>query len=242
MDDGWKVHARDDLGRAICGAPTRNEEARYEICHKFPVSPNGRCMLHGGRNTGHHRLKHGRYSKALSSSTLSAAYRAAVNDRSLLDLTEPIALLEACLQRTSERVGELDTPEFRQRALGLYEEARDASARGDADSFRQHMGELGRLLREGVQEDSALDDLANNAERLSKRLEAAWQIKLQRKQVLHITQVGALMARVLEIVKQEATGDTVHQIVQRMETEIMVLPRATERHEIEATDEQPSDS
>lgn len=40
---------------------------------------------------------------------------------------------------------------FPKRALGLYEEAQDASARGDANGFRQHMGELGRLLREGVQ-------------------------------------------------------------------------------------------
>lgn len=239
---GWKVHARDEKGRAICGAQTRNEEALYENCHKFPVSPNGRCALHGGYNTGRHLLKNGRYSKALSSSTLSAAYCAAVNDRTLLDLTEPIALIEASLQRTATRVSESDTPEFRKSALRLFEEAAQASQDRDQELFALKLSELGRVLRQGVAEDQAVAELAVQAERLSKRLEAAWQIKLQRKQVLHITQVGALMARVLEIVKQEATGETVHQIVQRMETEIMLLPRATERHEIEATDEQPSDS
>lgn len=182
------------------------------------------CRFHGAY--GGRPPIHGRYSKALNSTNLSEAYRAAIEDQSLLDLKEPLALLEACLQRTSERVALADTPEFRKRAYDKYQEIRDRLRSGDQSSASALLIELGDLLRDGVEEDRAVSELSVQAERLAKRVEAVWQIRLTRKQVFNIQQLGVLIGRVLQIVKEEATPEIAAHIVSRMETQVLKLPEA----------------
>ena len=155
---------------------------------------------------------------------MSASYAAAINDETLLDLREPIALLEAALQQTAERVSSLDTPDFRARAWRLLEEVRQAMAERDNELAAAKMVELRTLLRDGVAEDQAVDRMVQQAERLARRVEVAWGIKLQKQQVMSIQQLGAVMGRVLEIVAQEASPATASAIIRRMESEVLQLP------------------
>lgn len=176
--------------------------------------------MHGGAPGSGRKIVHGRYSKALKSATLSKAYRNAIKDESLLDLQEPIALIEACLQRTGARVAQADTPDFRKRALDLYQRMRDSE---DADKRVELMRQLGALLRDGVQEDRAISELSIQAERLAKRIEAVWQIRMLRRQNLNMQQVGVLIARVLEIVKEECPPAIAQNVVERMEVQVLKL-------------------
>lgn len=184
--------------------------------------------MHGGARGSGGQIKHGRYAKALKATALSAAYQQAIQDASLLDLQEPIALLEACLQRTSERVAQADTPEFRRRALDLFHEARNSQ---DPERRLECMRDLGILLRDGAQEDRAISELSIQAERLAKRIEAVWQIRMLRRQNLNMQQVGVLIARVLEIVKEECPPAIAQNVVNRMEVQVLKL--SAQGHDVE---------
>lgn len=69
----WKVHGRDEQGRAICYARNRRGDA-HRRCHRFPVADNGRCRQHGGLSDGSGNLRHGRRSKVISRRALQAAF------------------------------------------------------------------------------------------------------------------------------------------------------------------------
>lgn len=63
----WKVKARNENGKPICGIPRRKREG---VCQNSPLE-NGRCRLHGGRSKGpplgsQNNLKHGLYAKSLT--------------------------------------------------------------------------------------------------------------------------------------------------------------------------------
>lgn len=203
----------------LCKAHNRSGQP----CQRVAAEGKSVCYLHGGAPGSGRPPIHGRYSKAISGHALSNAYRSAVEDPSLLDLLEPIALLEAALQRTVQRLAERDTPDFRERCLSMLEQAQEATARKDLDEARELMGRLKSLLRQGVEEDKALVDMSVQAERLSKRVEAVWGIKLQKRQVLNVQQLGAVISRILQIVSEESTPTVAATIVGRMEREVLQL-------------------
>lgn len=203
----------------LCKAHNRSGQP----CRRVAAEGKSVCYLHGGAPGSGRPPVHGRYSKAISSHALSGAYKSAIDDPTLLDMLEPIALLEAALQRTVQRLAERDTPDFRARCLSLLEQAQEATARKDLDEARELMGRLRSLLRQGVEEDKALSEMSVQAERLSKRVEAAWSIKLQKRQVLNVQQLGAVIARVLQIVSEESTPVVAATIVGRMEREVLQL-------------------
>ncbi len=200
-------------------------------CGRPPCIGKKVCYMHGGARGSGGRLKHGRYAKALKATALSEAYQQAIQDASLLDLQEPIALLEACLQRTGERVAQADTPDFRRKAKDMWEALSEANASGDAEAQNIAMRDLGILLRDGALEDRAISELSIQAERLAKRVEAVWQIRMQRRQNLNMQQVGVLIARVLEIVKEECPPAIAQNVVNRMEVQVLKL--SAQGHDVE---------
>jgi hypothetical protein len=167
--------------------------------------------MHGAG--GGRPIKHGRYSKALQRSTLVAHYDEAVEDKSLFDLKEPIALLEACLRRTSERVADRDTPEFRKRCLELYEAAQQSLKDGDSAGASSRLKDLGQLIRQGTSEDRAIADLRYYADNLAARIEGAWRIHLSSGQSYNRQALVKIMAQILEFIRIEA-GRTAAQRVQ----------------------------
>lgn len=218
-----------------CKAKSKQSGKR---CNRWAVDGKRVCYMHGGAPGAGRPITHGRYSKALSQTCLSEAYRTAIEDKNLLDLREPIALLEACLQRTSERVGLADTPDFRKKALRIYEEMRVAINEGDGVSAARLDRELGELLETGVAEDRAISELSEQADRLAKRLEGVWTIRLQKKQVLNIQQLGVIISRIIEIVKQESTIEIASMIMRRLDAEVMSLPNASEVIELRGPSEE----
>lgn len=173
------------------------------------------CRLHGGASTGP-PIKHGRYSKRLG--RFRDAYEEAKNDPSLMDLRESLALLDLTVQRAAERATDNDTPEFRKRALAL---ARGVEQAAGTEDFEGEMKDLLELLETGVREDSALDDLARAAERLGRRQEKAWSIRLDAATALNARDLVAVLARFADIVLEEADKDAARRIVSRIDGEIL---------------------
>lgn len=172
--------------------------------------------MHGAGGGG--PIKHGRYSKVLQRSALVAHYDEAVEDQSLFDLKEPIALLEACLRRTSERVADRDTPEFRKRCLELYEAAQQALKDGDSAGASSRLKDLGQLIREGTSEDRAIASLRQYADNLATRIEGAWRIHLSSSQSYNRQHLIKIMAQILEFIRLEAGRKTAQRVQSRLVT------------------------
>ena len=180
-----------------------------------PVVPGRRvCRIHGG--LGGAPVKHGRYSKSVG--RFKEAYQEARNDPSLLDLRETLALLDVAVQRSAERASEGDIPEFRKRALDLFERARASADPADAAKY---LNQLGDLLKEGVKDDEALEHLAKAAERLSRRQEKAWSIKLDAATAMNARDLTAVLARFADIVLEESNRESAARIIRRIDAEVL---------------------
>jgi len=186
-----------------------------ERCKRPVVAGRRVCRYHGGNSPGG-QIKHGRYAKGLG--RFRHAYEEALNDPSLLDLRETIALLDITVQKAVERAADCDSPQFRAMALELYEKAMRNLG---TDEGAQSLNELGDLLERGVAEDGALDELAKAAERLGRRQEKAWSIKLDAATALNARDLVAVMARWADIVLDECDKDAATRIIHRVDAEVL---------------------
>lgn len=162
-------------------------------------------------------MKHGRYSKALLGSKWGAIYDEAIAAQNLLDLREPIAILEAMVQGAAQRTKELDTPEFRKDALELYRVWRNSSDIAQSEAACKQLGEL---LDRGADSDQAFSKVADHAERLAKRLEEAWKIKLQKRSAISAADLQVLFALWLDILREETSVEIATRVGQRVRLEL----------------------
>jgi hypothetical protein len=210
----------DEPGR--CCAKAKSTGNRCGL----PVVPGRRvCRIHGG--LGGAPPKHGRYSKGLG--RFREAYQEARQDPSLLDLRETLALMDVAVQRAVERASDADTPDFRARALDLYERIRAAR---DPQEAATTLNRLGELLRSGVEEDEALSELAKAAERLARRQEKAWSIKLDAATALNARDLVSVMARWADIVLEEVPKDAAARVIRRIDGEVLGTGAAATRLEV----------
>ena len=195
-----------------CCAKSKTTQER---CRRTIVSGRRVCRYHGGLSPGG-KIIHGRYAKGLG--RFRDAYQDALQDPSLLDLRESLALMDITVQKAVERVSDCDTPKFRETAVELYERA--TRNEGTEDGV-QALNELGDLLRQGMSEDSALDQLAKAAERMARRQEKAWGIKLDAATAINARDLVAVMARWADIVLDEVPKDAAARVIRRIDAEVL---------------------
>ena len=210
---------------AVDGQPDRctaKSKQTQDRCTKSVVAGRAVCRYHGG--LGGRPIVHGRYSKALGS--LRGAYEESRSDPTLMELRDTLAVLDVIVQKTAERVGQFDTTDFRARAIDLYQEAQAST---DPQELRSKLRLLGTLLREGTDEDGALKALSQAVERLAKRQEEAWKIRLSAANVINARDMVALLGRFAEIVLDEADNDIATRIISRIDGEIMGEGKTADR-------------
>lgn len=200
-DEPWRCCAKGKTKQTRCGNR---------------VVPGRRvCRLHGGMAGS--PPKHGRYSKALG--RFREAYEDARKDPSLLDLRETLALMDIAVQKAVARASDSDTPEFRQEAIKL---CAAAHASIGEDDHELQLNRLSELLDRGASEDKALDDLAKAAERLSRRQEKAWNIRLDAANAINARDLVAVLARFADIVLTESHDkNAAARIIRRIDSEIL---------------------
>ena len=199
-DEPWRCCAKSKTTQKRCGQR---------------VVPGRRvCRYHGG--LGGTPPTHGRYSQALG--RFREAYEEARNDPSLLDLRETLALLDVVVQKAVSRASDADTPAFRKKALDLVGAVEVSEGQED------HGAQIGRLkdwLKRGVGEDKALEQLAKAAERLSRRQEKAWSIRLDAANAINARDLVAVLARFADIVLDECDNDAAGRIIRRIDGEVL---------------------
>tara|TARA_A100000172_G_scaffold62027_1_gene41452 strand:+ start:4886 stop:5332 length:447 start_codon:yes stop_codon:yes gene_type:complete len=133
-------------------------------------------------------------------------------------LRETLALLDVAVQRAAQRAAEGDIPDFRQQALDLFDRIRVAA---NPEEAARLLNRLGELLRAGVKDDEALDHMAKAAERLSRRQEKAWSIKLDAAVALNARDLTAVLARFADIVLEEVPKDAAARVIRRIDSEVL---------------------
>jgi hypothetical protein len=111
---------------------------------------------------GHPSFKHGRdskWTKALGK--YGGLYMDAVDSDELLDLRRQLALMDVAIQKHAARVEELDTPDFRKKALELFMEYELAPTDEQAV---ERLAEVKEHLRRGAGEDRAFEVLVKTAD------------------------------------------------------------------------------
>jgi hypothetical protein len=152
---------------------------------------------------------------------LRAAYEANLQDGELLRLDEPIAVLDSIAHRLMERLAAKDTPAWRVRLLDTLTAAQRAERAGDTQEAARLMADLGTLLRSGGSEDDALERLAQHLDRLARRIEGAWSVRLASGEAVNKRDLTAMLVAFLELIATEVGQETAARIARRLEVEIL---------------------
>lgn len=205
----------DEPDRCRAKAKTRSRETGEVLrCARRKVPGWEVCRWHGAG--GGRPIIHGRYSARLG--RFREMYEASLEaGEGLFDLRETLALLDVHVKRAVERADQLDTPEFRRTAWQTFQRAQVAT---EAEEQGTILAQLGRLLRDGVSEDDAFDQLTKAAERLAVRQEKAWAIRLNASQALNARDLVTVMARLIDVIVQE-TPERAARIVERIDQEVL---------------------
>lgn len=207
-------------GRQVCGAQAKLKPG--ELCTNWKnLQPNGRCRLHGGR-AGRPPIS-GRWARSLG--RFGDSYLAAKEDPELLDLSRSLAILDMVVERAARRIEERDTPAFRRRLGELFEEMSTLLREGEASKAQEVMAELGRLIRDGGSEEDAFSELSRAAERLSRRAEKAWDLKLSRKHSVAADDLARILGQFLDFIRLEGTEEIAVAVEQRMKLEMSRPPK-----------------
>lgn len=210
----------DEPQEGYCNARLRGpNKGRY--CAQRPIRGTGRCKMHGGmslRGAEHPSWKTGRWAK--SAGKFREAYQEARADDALLDVRRTLATLDVAVQRAWKRVNDLDTPDYRAKALAIYREVRDAAAEGDTDLAGRLLGQLGQHLGRGVAEDVAFANLVSAADTMARRLEAAWSLKLKGEQVATRQEIMETLSRMIDVVLRIAPKDVATKVIETARSEI----------------------
>lgn len=181
-----------------CLAKTKSTGKR---CKLTPVPGRPTCRKHGGN--GGAPVKHGRFVDLAPG--LKTAYLASLNDPTLHDLDQTLALLDGLVKQAGARAADLDTPHFRKCAVEALATARELIA--DGGDPIDALGPLGHLLDKGLSEVIAEDRLFRLVERFSMREETRQSLSVARKNVVNAQDVTKILVRILEEIRRLAPPD-----------------------------------
>lgn len=191
-DEPWRCRAKAIAASRKAGEPVRcpnHKRAGFEV-----------CPAHGAK--GGRPIEHGLYSVA--GTRLGDIFDRFIQDADKAkDLDVTLVMASSLLQARLDKMRELDTPDFRGRAVGLLEAAREAAGAGEHGESTRLMGELYALLKRGVAEDRAVSRVEDALDRVEKyqtdfaRLELMGnKVITEQELVMHFVRWSETLARV----------------------------------------------
>lgn len=211
LDGGKLLGHAAAAAAATCHARSKRTGSR---CQRPPVPGKAVCYYHGGAPGSGRPPIHGRYSRSLGKA--ARLYEQALEDGRLFDLREPLAVLDALVQRQLALAVEKDSPSFRREVLKQAQALADhaeAGAPGAAGLARQ----LAECVERGAAEAAALAGAGEALERFCRRLEGAWAVRLHKSEAISREEVVAALARLLVIVREEAGDEVALRVHRRVE-------------------------
>jgi hypothetical protein len=222
--DAEGKHWRRSDGARICGAHPLSPKGP---CKKSQLHDNGRCYFHGGptpRGIASANYIHGRWSKVLNPKR-SKAYAAARDDPELLDLRRTIGALDTGVAEAMERRETLDTPNFRGKAIELFDDLQKqievAPDDLDSDAVGKAMGALGNLLCRGAREDNANEEVARHVSRMSKHMETAWKIRLAAGHAINESDLRTIIYAIIGVAEREIPKEHVGAFIAGLDRDVL---------------------
>lgn len=195
-----------------CAARAKSTGLR---CKAGVVPGKAVCIKHGGRAGP--PLKTGKFSSGAG--RIGEAYQRWVQQIDALDPTDHLAAMAALAERCMQRVEEKDTPEFRRNAIALYEEALSQDAQTSPERRAAALTALGKLLRKGASEDTALRGAMDGMERLGKRLEAERALRNQEAHTVRMADLQGMVMGILTVLLEH--GNVGRQIATEIEARVI---------------------
>ena len=208
-EEPWRCRGKSGARSREAGHPVRcpnNKRPGYEVC--------GSHGAKGGRP-----IKHGMYSTA--GTRLGDIFDRFIQDADQSkDLDVTLVMATSLLQTRLDKMRELDTPDFRKRAVNLLERSREAAAGGEHQASAKLMGELYALLKRGVAEDRAVDRVEAALDRVEKYQTDFAKLQLMGDKVITEKEFLAYFVRWSETLAQVASPEVVFEVTRRID-----LPR-----------------
>ena len=152
---------RDASGHLICGSRRSIYPRDKRPCGSRFVMANGRCRNHGGETPAgiaSPNFKTGRYSKHLPTG-LQDRYHAALEDDTLLTLTDEIALLDARLSQLIERVDTGEAGSLWKAAKGAFADLQLWMQTKNSELMSEALSELSGILGRGTSDYAAWESI-----------------------------------------------------------------------------------
>jgi len=211
--------AKFDPGDEPWRCCAESKQHKGQRCKNKAVPGRRTCHRHGGTTPGRPPVN-GRHTGVFK--RLREVYNASLNDPSLLDIRESLALLDVIVHRCVERAEKLDTPEFRDQARNLFNEAKRLGREGKAEEAAEAIEHLGSLLRRGCSEDSAMMSLLKSVKAQADTTIDVWNVRLKKAQVINERDLSVILMRMHDVVIDTAPPDMAAKILDRMERVIHV--------------------
>jgi hypothetical protein len=163
-------------------------------CQNKPVPGRPTCRMHGG--TGGAPILHGRFSELRG--RVRASYLASLNDDSLFDHAQTIALLDGLVKEACARAADLDTPKFREIAVDKVEAIELLLTLGKDAALAIHG--LATFLKKGLDQVVAEERLFRLVERMDARITEANRLKLSKQNSINAVDLTGVMQSLLAAV------------------------------------------
>lgn len=192
-----------------CGAKTRSGAP----C-KANAMVNGRCRLHGGkslRGASHPATTHGRYSKDLPT-RLASRYEEALTDPDLLKLDSEIHLTDAFIR---ERLATLDTGESGRIWRELNAAWNEYDRTTDPSEAARALFEVGRLIKQGVADYGARQEVLDMMERRRKLVDSEGKRRVQMQQMITAEGATLLVSAIADAVMRHVSDTRTRSAIAR---------------------------
>lgn len=180
-----------------CGAKTKRGP-----CPRAGTEAGGRCHYHGGKSTGPKTWKAGGARSKKVAAFMQQIQSRAI-DPALLDIRDKLASFDKREADLLERaLDEYDSPGFRAAALALFAEAE--SSMSDPAKLAAAMHALGEHLKRGANEDAAVENALDIAERRVRQTIELRSVMVREANAISLQQFSAFVGLLVGTVMRTA--------------------------------------
>jgi hypothetical protein len=191
-------------GKQICSAFRKDGRT---VCTVMALMENGRCEKHGGATPSGIAsavFKNGKSSKYLPTRLLSR-YEEALNDDTLSDMTEDLAVIDARLSDLFLQLDDGGGGEIFLEATEAFTSFKHANQDGDKQAMRESLRRLEVSLQRGTKDGYLWTEIRTLQEQRRKIiLSQAKHLQLTN-QTIAVTKVNLLIAALLDSVRRNVT-------------------------------------
>lgn len=195
---------KNEKGKIVCSSIRANGT---KLCVSSILNENGRCKYHGGKSLSgiaHPRFKHGRMAKSLPS-RLVERYEEALNDETLADFTEDLAVVETRIDDIFKQMDDGGGGAIFTEIKEAFESFNLGNRQNDQQVMRESLRRLDTAIKRGSGETYLWTELRQLQEQRRKIILADAKHKQLTNQFVPVKQVNAIIAALLDSVRRNVS-------------------------------------